>query len=78
MLNEAARDKFLNYLREQDTVEFRAKILFSNIVDINSSLLGAIYQANNIYYLNRLEQITNQRSSIGGHYDISETFGDNI
>lgn len=78
MLNAEARDKLLSFIREQDTVEFRAKILFSNIIDINSSLLGAIYQANNIYYLNRLEQITNQRSSVGGHYDISETFGDNI
>lgn len=78
MFGEAARAKFLKLINELDTVEFRAKILFSNLTEVAPSLLGAIYQANNIYYLNRLEQITNQRSSTGGNYDISETFGDNL
>ncbi|MCF0108029.1 MAG: ROK family transcriptional regulator [Bacilli bacterium] len=78
LFGEKARTKFLNYIATLDTVEFRAKILFSNFKETPSSLLGAIYQANNIYYLNRLEEITNQRSSAGGHYDISEAFGNNI
>lgn len=77
MFGDPAREKFFKMINNLDRGEFRAKILFSSLTDVSPSLLGAIYQANNIYYLNRLEQITNQRSSFG-NYDISETFGDNL
>lgn len=52
-----------------------AKILFSQLD--NPSLYGAIYQANNLYFLKKLEEITNEKSS-ANEYDISEAFGSNI
>jgi len=70
------KESLLRHINEYDFVEFRAKILFSSL-DVPPSTLGAIYQANNIYFLNRLEQITNERCTTG-NYDISETFGSNI
>lgn len=73
---EKYKEWLLKYINEYSTVPFRAKILFSSL-ETPTSLLGAIFQANNIYYLNRLEEITNQRST-NGNYDISESFGVNI
>lgn len=70
------KEGLLKYINLYDAVEFRAKVLFSSL-EVEPSTLGAIYQANNIYFLNRLEQITNQRCT-AGNYDISETFGENI
>ena len=55
---------------------FNTNIIFLNS-EINTSLLGAIYQSGNIYFLDKLEKITNQRSSTG-NYNIADAFGDNI
>lgn len=73
---EQYKEWLLKYINAYSVNPFRAKILFSSLEE-PTSLLGAIYQASNIYYLNRLEEITNQRNP-NGNYDISETFGRNI
>lgn len=55
---------------------FKTNIFFLNS-EINPSLLGAIYQSGNIYFLEKLEKITNQRSTTG-KYNIADAFGENI
>ncbi len=70
------KDLLLKYINEFDRSTFGSKILFSSL-ETPASLLGAMYQANNIYFLNRLEKITNQKSG-SQDYDISESFGENI
>ena len=73
---EKYKEYLLKYLKVYDKSEFRPRLLFSELNE-NSSLIGTIYQANNIYFLNKLEEITNKRSA-NGKYDISEAFEDNI
>ena len=76
LFKEKFKESLLKYINYYDMVEFRAKILFSSLNE-SSSLMGAIYQANSIYFLDKLEEITNIRDP-KGNYDISETFGDYI
>ena len=76
LFKEKFKASLLKYIKEYDNVEFRAKIIFSSLNE-NSSLVGTIYQANSIYFLNKLEEITNMRDP-NGSYDISEAFGDYI
>ncbi len=76
LLKERFKESLLKYINEYDLFEFRAKIIFSSLNE-NSSLVGAICQANNIYFLNKLEEITNKRDP-KSDYDISEAFGDFI
>lgn len=76
LLKEKFKDSLLKYINMCDEVEFRAKIIFSSLNE-NSSLIGTICQANNIYFLSKLEEITNKRDP-KGNYDISEAFGDYI
>lgn len=56
--------------------KFRTNIIFLH-AETNPSLLGAIYQSGNIYFLEKLEKITNQRSTTG-KYNIADAFGENI
>lgn len=76
LFKETFKDSLLKYIHQLDKVEFRAKVLFSSLNE-SSSLVGAIYQANSIYFLDKLEEITNKRDP-KGTYDISEAFGDYI
>ena len=76
LFKEKFKESLLKYINYYDMVEFRAKILFSSLNE-SSSLMGAIYQANSIYFLDKLEEITNIRDP-KGNYEISETFGDYI
>lgn len=76
LFKEKFKESLLKYIKEYDNVEFRAKIIFSSLNE-NSSLVGSIYQANSVYFLNKLEEITNMRDP-NGNYDISEAFGDYI
>ena len=76
LIKERFKESLLKYINEYDLFEFRAKIIFSSLNE-NSSLVGAICQANNIYFLNKLEEITNKRDP-KSDYDISEAFGDFI
>lgn len=70
------KEYLLKYLSAFNRKEFRAKIIFSNL-DGLASLKGAIAQATKLYFLNRLEEIANERSG-RGTYDISESFGDDL
>lgn len=76
LFKETFKDSLLKYIHQLDKVEFRAKVLFSSLNE-SSSLVGTIYQANSIYFLDKLEEITNKRDP-KGTYDISEVFGDYI
>lgn len=76
LFKETFKDSLLKYIHQLDKVEFRAKVLFSSLNE-SSSLVGTIYQANSIYFLDKLEEITNKRDP-KGTYDISEAFGDYI
>lgn len=76
LFKEKFKESLLKYIKQYDNVEFRAKIMFSSLNE-NSSLIGTIYQANSIYFLRKLEEITNMRDP-SGNYDISEAFGDYI
>lgn len=76
LFKEYFKQSLLKYINMLDKVEFRSKILFSSLNE-HSSLVGTIYQANSIYFLDKLEEITNKRDP-KGTYDISETFGDYI
>ena len=76
LFKDAFKESLLKYIRMYDKVEFRAKVLFSSLNE-SSSLVGTIYQANSIYFLDKLEEITNKRDPKGS-YDISEAFGDYI
>ena len=76
LFKDKFKESLLKYINEYDKVEFRAKILFSSLNEA-SSLMGTIYQANSIYFLDKLEEITNIRDP-KGNYDISEAFGDYI
>jgi len=75
-LGDKFKKMLVDYINMFDNRQFKAKILFSTL-EKKPSLLGAIYQANNIYFLKRLEEITNEKGS-ASHYDISEAFGNNI
>lgn len=74
-IGEQYKQLFLNSINDLIERPLRAKILFSQLE--NPALLGAIYQASNTYFLNKLEAITNEKSS-ASEYDISEAFGNNI
>ncbi len=76
LFKEKFKESLLKYIHEYDKVEFRSKVLFSSLNE-SSSLVGTIYQANSIYFLDKLEEITNKRDPKGA-YDISEAFGDYI
>ena len=76
LFKDAFKESLLKYIRMYDKVEFRAKVLFSSLNE-SSSLVGTIYQANSLYFLDKLEEITNKRDPKGS-YDISEAFGDYI
>lgn len=74
-IGETYKQLFLDSTNELIDRPLRAKILFSQLE--SPTLLGAVYQANNSYFLNKLEAITNEKSSTR-EYDISEAFGNNI
>ena len=76
LFKEKFKELLLKYINMYDQSEFRTKIIFSSLNE-SSSLVGTIYQANNIYFLSKLEEITNMRDP-NGNYDISEAFGDYI
>ena len=76
LFKEHFKESLLNYIKQYDNVEFRAKIIFSSLNE-NSTLSGTIYQANSIYFLSKLEEITSMRDPTG-NYDISDSFGDYI
>lgn len=76
LFKEYFKESLLKYIKQYDNVEFRAKIIFSSLNE-NSTLSGAIYQANSIYFLSKLEEITSMRDPTG-NYDISDSFGDYI
>ena len=76
LFKDVFKESLLKYIRIYDKVEFRAKVLFSSLNE-SSSLVGTIYQANSLYFLDKLEEITNKRDPKGS-YDISEAFGDYI
>lgn len=76
LFKEHFKDSLLKYIKQFDNVEFRAKIIFSSLNE-SSTLIGTIYQANSIYFLSKLEEITSMRDPTG-NYDISDSFGDYI
>ena len=76
LFKEYFKESLLKYIKQYDNVEFRAKIIFSSLNE-KSTLSGAIYQANSIYFLSKLEEITSMRDPTG-NYDISDSFGDYI
>ena len=76
LFKEYFKESLLKYIKQYDNVEFRAKIIFSSLNE-NSTLSGTIYQANSIYFLSKLEEITSMRDPTG-NYDISDSFGDYI
>ena len=76
LFKEKFKESLLKYINMYDKVEFRAKVLFSSLNE-SSSLVGTIYQANSIYFLDKLEELTNKRDPKSS-YDISESFGDYI
>ena len=76
LFKEKFKDSLIKYINMYDKVEFRAKVLFSSLNE-SSSLVGTIYQANSIYFLDKLEELTNKRDPKSS-YDISESFGDYI
>ena len=76
LFKERFKESLLKYINMLDKVEFRARILFSSLNE-RSTLVGTVYQANSIYFLDKLEEITNKRDP-KGTYDISEAFGDYI
>lgn len=73
---EKYREYLNKYLAYHSRIPFRAKIIFSSL-DGQASLKGSIYKANRFYFLNKLEEITNERAS-SGNYAISESFSDDI
>ena len=75
LFKEKFKKSLLKYISEYDNVTFNAKIIFSSLNE-NSSIIGTIYQANYIYFMNRLEEITNKRAR--GSYNINESFDDYI
>lgn len=70
------REYLLKYLNTSSIVPFKAKVLFSNL-EGQASLKGTIYRANRHYFMKKLEEITNERS-VGGNYNINESFSDDI
>lgn len=76
LVKEHFKTSLLKHIKELDEAEFRAKIIFSSS-NGSSSLLGTIYQANSTYFLAKLEELTNSRST-KTTYNINEFFGDVI
>ncbi|MCQ2815252.1 MAG: ROK family transcriptional regulator [Bacilli bacterium] len=74
-IGNSYKDLLLKYIKELNTVPFRAKIIVSSVD--NPILYGTIYQANNLYFLRKLEQIINKKAP-SENYDISVAFGNNI
>ena len=76
LFKEKYQASLTKYINELDMAPFNAKILFSSL-EGEATHVGAIYCATRNYFLNRLEEITIDRSSTG-NYDISEAFSDSI
>jgi predicted NBD/HSP70 family sugar kinase len=66
----------LRYYHEIDGNHNTAEILFSGLGD-RSSLLGALYQGSNLYFLSLCERMTKSRTN-SIHYDVRRYFGDNF
>jgi len=78
LLGPSYKELLIKDINELDQVSFKPKILFSTLSEVDRpSTLGAMYQATNIYFLNKLQKLTNERC-VSGNYDISDTFGTNI
>lgn len=76
LLKEKYQESLIKYINELDLAPFDAKILFSSL-NGKATHIGSIYCATRNYFLQRLEEITIDRSSTG-NYDISEAFSDTI
>lgn len=69
-------DLIIHYFRKYDANHTRAQILFSSL-DSAANMLGAIYQASNMYFLNLFAMLAAKRTNSSDH-DIKTFFGNNI
>lgn len=76
LFKEKYQESLIKYVNELNMASFDAKILFSSL-NGEATHIGSIYCATRDYFLQRLEEITIDRSSTG-NYDISEAFSDTI
>lgn len=72
-------DRYKQYLEEsvkEYSNQFRAKLMFSSL-NGEATLLGAIYQANRLFFLSYLGKLAKEQTN-NKSYNIYESFGDNI
>lgn len=76
LLGKKYQDLLIQNINKYKTGEFMARIIFSKLGS-EAAMLGAVHQASNLYFLRKLESITNNKSS-NPNYEIATFFGDNI
>ena len=69
LFKEQYQKWLIEYIKKYSKNQFGAKLLFNDVMD--ASLLGTIFQANNIYFLKKLEESANERYG-DGMFDLSD------
>jgi N-acetylglucosamine repressor len=75
-LGESYTSGLVEAFHRYDANHRQTKILFSQLGD-KASTLGAIYQATNLYFLERFGEMTQKRTNLTD-YDVGRFFGNNV